>query len=840
MNGTFPKAMLAVAVLLLGYSVSASAITLTEAERYTLERVWIYDAISPATADLRAELDDEVTRLLDLYDVGGHVEPAYFEIGITGSWILFGYPGEQAYALAEALPLLPAATQTRLKRYLAAELRAYDPTKMGFEHCTAGWGACELTGNRREFFVVPTSPNPDPLSPNIWPPPAVPPEGLYMVWRCCENTGDWGFLSTNMPPAGAVWSRAVAMFNGITNSPTRYGEVAGAIGFARMLEHFGMTNDALFVSALAKVQAGLTAGTNFSEFVDANYARFVGPNHDWAWTPFHFLRQPNAVGLCFAPEIGRFLREHAIEDVRRRTTRNPDEGLTNQVVAIESHWPDWYLMRGEYPPIGLWVDAHYGENHMATPDSPWALFMTHAWVYEDSPAQLRQWLDVPYCVGDLCHIQRLTATIVAHGSKLWSAGNAPPPTNNIAPQAALLTPTNNAAFGAPANLLLSASASDEDGYVSQVQFFSGTTLLGTVFTPPYTLAWNSVGAGSYTLTLRAVDNWGAAATSAPVLVTVTNIPDTTPPGVPQNFTATALTTSQVALAWSASTDNVAIANYELERDATMLPATPTGTSYTDSGLAPGSAHGYRVRAVDLSGNRSGWSANASATTPLSLITNLLVNGGFESGTLSGWSDQGGLVVLSTAKFSGKFGAAMVSSGRIDQTFSTVAGQKYYVATRVRVDAQTTVPGWWGGLRIQITDYGWTELGVSPTLTTNNTPVGVWQRLTFSFTAISGTTRLIWQNFNSGLQINCDADDFVVSPSPIPDDTPPPRLTSVALLPDGRLRFTVEGLANQGYTVLASSNLAIWLPLLTNPARFFAFTNGTTSPSVQFFRARQNP
>jgi hypothetical protein len=96
MNWAFPKAMLAVAVLILGPSFSAPAITPAEAGRYTLERVWIYDAVSPATADLRAELDAEITRLLDLYDAGGHVEPAYFEIGITGSWILFGYPGEQA------------------------------------------------------------------------------------------------------------------------------------------------------------------------------------------------------------------------------------------------------------------------------------------------------------------------------------------------------------------------------------------------------------------------------------------------------------------------------------------------------------------------------------------------------------------------------------------------------------------------------------------------------------------------------------------------------------------------------------------------------------------------
>jgi hypothetical protein len=836
----FHSTALAVLALLLDCPVSASAITPGEAERYARERVWIYDAMTPATADLRAELDVEITRLLDRYDAGGHVKPAYFEIGITGSWVLFGYPGEQAYVLAEALPFLPATTQARVRDYLAAELRNYDPTQIGFEHCTAGWGACELTGNRREFFVVPTSPNPDPLRPNVWPPPTVPPDGLYMLWRYCENTGDWAFLSPDTPPAGGVWTRALAMFDGITNAPTRYGEVAGAIGFARILEHFGMTNDARFTVALAKVQAGLTAGKSFSQFVEVSSARFVGPNHDWAWTPFHFLRQPNAVGTCFAPEIGRFLREHALADVQRRTTRNPDEGRTNQIPAIENHWPGWYLMRGAYPPIGLWVNAQYGENHMTTPDTPWALFMTHAWVYEESPAQLRQWLDVPYCIGDLCHIQRLTATIAAHGRKLWSAGQAPPPTNNDAPKVTLLSPADNSTFGAPANLLLNASATDDEGYIAQVQFLAGPTLLGTIFSPPYTLSWNSVGPGNYTLTARALDNWGTAATSAPVTITVTNIPDLTPPSVPQNLTATALNPSLIALVWSPSTDNVALAGYELERDSARLASTTTRTGFNDTVLGPGSSHNYRVRAIDMAGNRSDWSASASATTPLTLISNLLANGGFESGTLAGWSEQGGITVTNAAAFTGSFGATMSGNGRIDQTFETFAGLTYYVAARVRLSAQTTLADWWGGVRVQITDYGWTELAVSPMLTTNNTPIGTWRRLAFSFTAMSTTTRLIWQNFSNGLQINGDADSFVVSPTPIPDDTPPPRLTGAALLPGGGFRFTVEGVAGGGYAVLASTSLADWLPIFTNAAPVFDFTNATPTTAEHYFRAQQMP
>jgi hypothetical protein len=56
-------------------------------------------------------------------------------------------------------------------------------------------------------------------------------------------------------------------------------------------------------------------------------------------------------------------------------------------------------------------------------------------------------------------------------------------------------------------------------------------------------------------------------------------PDSTPPSTPTNLTATAISSSQINLSWTASTDNVAVTGYKVFRNGTQI-ATPSTTSYT--------------------------------------------------------------------------------------------------------------------------------------------------------------------------------------------------------------------------------------------------------------------
>jgi RHS repeat-associated protein len=75
---------------------------------------------------------------------------------------------------------------------------------------------------------------------------------------------------------------------------------------------------------------------------------------------------------------------------------------------------------------------------------------------------------------------------------------------------------------APGTIAMTATASDSDGTVAKVEFFSGTDLLAIVAQAPYVYTWTNVVTGSYSLTARATDNAGAATTSAASAVTVTS------------------------------------------------------------------------------------------------------------------------------------------------------------------------------------------------------------------------------------------------------------------------------------------------------------------------------
>lgn len=89
---------------------------------------------------------------------------------------------------------------------------------------------------------------------------------------------------------------------------------------------------------------------------------------------------------------------------------------------------------------------------------------------------------------------------------------------NLPPTVALTSPTNGAVFSSSANVTLSATATDADGSVTNVQFFADAVSLGNDATSPFSLTVR-LAPGQYTLTAVATDNLGAQTTSAPITVT---------------------------------------------------------------------------------------------------------------------------------------------------------------------------------------------------------------------------------------------------------------------------------------------------------------------------------
>lgn len=93
-------------------------------------------------------------------------------------------------------------------------------------------------------------------------------------------------------------------------------------------------------------------------------------------------------------------------------------------------------------------------------------------------------------------------------------------TGNKPPTVSITAPANNATYTAPAGITFTASASDADGTIAKVEFFNGTTPIGSVTTAPYTVTWSNVSDGSYSVTAVATDNAGATTTSSAVALTV--------------------------------------------------------------------------------------------------------------------------------------------------------------------------------------------------------------------------------------------------------------------------------------------------------------------------------
>ena len=117
---------------------------------------------------------------------------------------------------------------------------------------------------------------------------------------------------------------------------------------------------------------------------------------------------------------------------------------------------------------------------------------------------------------------------------------------------------------------------------------------------------------SYTYTVEAYNSAGTS--SAGSSVTATTAAAGTAPNAPTGLTVGTVTTTTVPLTWTAATTSgsYAVAGYYVLRGGTVV-GTTTGTSYTDTGLTPGTTYAYTVEAYDSNGDVSAASSSVSAT-----------------------------------------------------------------------------------------------------------------------------------------------------------------------------------------------------------------------------------
>ena len=205
-------------------------------------------------------------------------------------------------------------------------------------------------------------------------------------------------------------------------------------------------------------------------------------------------------------------------------------------------------------------------------------------------------------------IDAINAAIVGVIQGTWTSDSSPP-----------TTPTNLTATAASSSQInLSWTAATDDVGIAGYQVYRDGSQIATTASTTYADS-GLLPSTAYTYVVVAYDGAGNVSAQS-TAASATTLADTTPPTVPQNLKATAVSSSQINLSWKPSTDNIGVTGYQVLRcqgvgcTTFTQVGTASGTTYTDTGLLALSSYSYRVRATDAAGNLSANSNTASAKT----------------------------------------------------------------------------------------------------------------------------------------------------------------------------------------------------------------------------------
>jgi chitodextrinase len=179
------------------------------------------------------------------------------------------------------------------------------------------------------------------------------------------------------------------------------------------------------------------------------------------------------------------------------------------------------------------------------------------------------------------------------------------------------TPTNVSGVAASSTQInLTWTASTDNVGITGYRVLRNGSQVGT----SATTSFSDVGLTAstmYTYTVTAVDAaMNVSAASTAISVTTQAQADTTPPTVPGGVSGTATSSSQINLSWTASTDDVGVTGYKVFRNGSLV-GSPSGTSFSDTGLSASTSYSYTVAAVDAASNTSAPSTPINVTTQAS-------------------------------------------------------------------------------------------------------------------------------------------------------------------------------------------------------------------------------
>jgi len=258
---------------------------------------------------------------------------------------------------------------------------------------------------------------------------------------------------------------------------------------------------------------------------------------------------------------------------------NTISGGKGQANGVMQQWVDGSLVINR-------SDVLYRTSQDAT--KKWAQVVLAPWIGDGSPIAQTMWLD------------ELTVAT----SPPSSGGDTQAPT----------TPSSLTASAVSSSQInLSWPSSTDNVGVTGYKIYRSGTYLATSTGTSYSNT-GLTASTSYSYKVSAIDAAGnESSQSSTATATTLAPPDTTAPSIPSGLSASATSSSEIGLSWTASTDNVGVTGYKIYRSGTYL-ATSTGTSYTDKGLTASTSYSYKVSAIDAAGNESSQSSTATATT----------------------------------------------------------------------------------------------------------------------------------------------------------------------------------------------------------------------------------
>jgi PQQ-like domain len=348
-------------------------------------------------SQLRARLEAEVRRMVDLYQsegTDGFLRPAYISDGggISNSMIMpepdeyFQVPADTLYTLSAAYPYLTATLQSQLRAYLAAYWQKYFVTNLVRR---VGW-----SGAPRESMDYPAEVAARMAQIGDATGGAMPPRVFYAAWKYAQ-------LVPNEAAAIYAAVRPLLVYPpppslDIVRGPGQYNDyIVGYQGFLSLYDLAGVHDPSLRSGVANQLATLLDIRLN-------NFAK----DHPWEGSVDNpdgirvnnYVRRFNCTRnfLYMTPDLGQAMRSSSRSSL-----------IATAIDEYTYVCPQWFIARDQNT-FQEGSAHHIFDSH--------ALFLAKAYVDGASQSELSKWLDVPWMLGDLYHIQNLTAALSAGGS----------------------------------------------------------------------------------------------------------------------------------------------------------------------------------------------------------------------------------------------------------------------------------------------------------------------------------------------------------------------------------------------------------------------------------------